>query len=89
MKLAPLDSAHIELSIHAKKLSFYKKLQIVNFSIADHINFFHDLQLILTILLMYLVGRALLEYRHEVIRVLDLCTAYMEHREVLMSVRDP
>ena len=36
MKLAPLDSAYTELSIHAKTSSFYEKLYVVYFSIAGH-----------------------------------------------------
>ena len=36
MKLAPFDSAHIGLSIHAENSVFYEKLQMVYFSIAGH-----------------------------------------------------
>ena len=41
MKLAPLDSAHIKLSIHAKKFNFYEIPRVVPFLRAGHIcNFF-------------------------------------------------
>ena len=37
MKFAPLDSAHIGLSVHAKNSIFFEKSPMVPFLIAGHI----------------------------------------------------